>query len=155
MHAFLKWTKKSSLYYGSVRTSGKQNETRQSFFGSWYVLFNYHEPRRSIRFRIPHLIEKQDWGYKFKLIGFLEHSKQNKLHHFTMIEELTAGSKLVVVVSHRYFCQHATYSSLSRKIFLQFDNCTKENKDRYFLRYVEALAASNMFDTIEVAFLPI
>lgn len=35
------------------------------------------------------------------------------------------------------------------------NNCTRENKNRYFLRYIECALAWNTFDEVQVSFLPI
>lgn len=43
----------------------------------------------------------------------------------------------------------------SPHLFLQLDNCWRENKNRFFMAFVECLIAWKLFKTIEVGFLPI
>jgi hypothetical protein len=42
-----------------------------------------------------------------------------------------------------------------KKLFLQLDNCGRENKNRYLLAYLDRLVAVGVFESIQVSFLPV
>ncbi len=110
-------------------------------------------------FGLPHFMvkTKDDRGHslKVRLIGLLEHNQKNKLRLFTLTEEYPTGANHVVEALHRFLNERINQSVLPRTFFIQVDNCTKENKNRYFFSYVESLIRWRLFDEIQVAFLPV
>lgn len=110
-------------------------------------------------FGIPHFIvkTKDDRGHtiKVRLIGLLEHNQQNRLRLFTLTEEYPTGANHIIETLHRYLSERVHQSVLPRTLYIQVDNCTKENKNRYFLSYLECLLRWKVFDEIEVGFLPV
>lgn len=110
-------------------------------------------------FGLPHFITttKQVRGHamKVKLVGLLEHGKPNKLRLLTMTEEHETGANHIVEAIHRFLLDRARQCVLPRTLFIQLDNCTRENKNRYLLAYLEALIGWGVFDDVEAGFLPI
>ncbi len=100
---------------------------------------------------------KDDRGHalKVRLIGLLEHNQLNKLRLFTLTEEYPTGANHVVEAIHRYLSERVNQSVLPKTLYIQVDNCTKENKNRYLFSYVESLIRWKLFEEIEVAFLPV
>ena len=108
---------------------------------------------------LPHFTTKpksqRGHSMKVKLIGLLEHRVLNRLTLFTMTEEHSTGANHVVEVIHRFLNKKREDGSLPPKLFVQLDNCSRENKNRYLLSYFEMLIALGVFDSIEVGFLPV
>ncbi len=108
---------------------------------------------------LPHFITstKSQRGetLKVKLIGLLEHAMENKLRLLTMTEEHKTGANHVIEAVHRFLMDRSLTDTTPPKLFIQVDNCTRENKNRYFLSYIECLVLWNVFKEIEVSFLPV
>lgn len=98
--------------------------------------------------------EQKGLAMKLKVIGLLEHDVQNVLHVYTMTEEHETGANHVIECIHRFLNTRRNKSPLPRTLFVQMDNCTRENKNRYVLSYFESLVALDIFDVIEIGFLP-
>ncbi len=108
---------------------------------------------------LPHFItstkSQRGEALKVKLIGLLEHGLENKLRLLTMTEEHKTGANHVIEAVHRFLMDRSISDTPPPKLFIQVDNCTRENKNRYFLSYIECLLMWNVFKEIEVSFLPI
>ncbi len=110
-------------------------------------------------FGLPHFMikTKDDRGHslKVRLIGLLEHSHQNRLRLFTLTEEFPTGANHVVEAIHRFLTERINQGVLPRTFYIQVDNCTKENKNRFLFSYIKSLLRWKLFDEIVVAFLPV
>ncbi len=110
-------------------------------------------------FGLPHFMikTKDDRGHslKVRLIGLLEHNQENKLRLFTLTEEYPTGANHVIEAVHRFLTERGNQSTMPRVFYIQVDNCTKENKNRYLFSYLECLIRWNLFDEIQVDFLPV
>ncbi len=110
-------------------------------------------------FGLPHFMvkTKDDRGHslKVRLIGLLEHNQENRLRLFTLTEEYPTGANHVIEAIHRFLTERINQSSLPRTFYIQVDNCTKENKNRFFFSYLESLIRWKLFDEIVVGFLPV
>ena len=108
---------------------------------------------------LPHFTTKtkqsQGDGLKVHLIGLLQHMSMNRLNLYTMTSDHETGSNHIVEVIHRFINNAANESTLPRHAFIQLDNCIRENKNHYLLSYLDALVRWNVFDCVEVGFLPI
>jgi len=94
-------------------------------------------------------------GLKVHLIGALEHNVDNILHLFTMTEEHETGSNHIVETVHRFLNDRRDRGKLPPNLFVQVDNCTRENKNQYLMAYMEHLVAASVFQSVEVGFLPV
>ena len=72
-----------------------------------------------------------------------------------MTDEHETGSNHIVECIHRQINTISWENNMPRRIFVQLDNCVRENKNHYLLSYLEALVWWGVFDTVEVGFLPI
>ncbi len=110
-------------------------------------------------FGLPHFMikTKDDRGHslKVRLIGLLEHNQKNQLRLYTLTEEYPTGANHVIEAVHRFLNERVHQSILPRTFFIQVDNCTKENKNRFFFSYIESLIRWKLFDEVMVAFLPV
>ncbi len=110
-------------------------------------------------FGLPHFSSttKAERGHaiKVKLVGMLEHACENRLRLLTMTEEHQTGANHIVESLHRFLMDRSLYSQVPPTLYLQFDNCTRENKNRFFLSYVECLVRWRVFKQVEVSFLPV
>ncbi len=109
-------------------------------------------------FGIPHFITKtknqKGFSLKVNLIGLLEHGISNNLYLYTMTEDHETGANHIIETIHRFINDRRTKGPLSPKFFVQVDNCSRENKNQYFMSYLESLVALGVFKSIEVGFLP-
>lgn len=107
----------------------------------------------------PHFVVKmkneRDHSLKVLLLGILELRTVNMLHLFTMMEEHETGSNNVIGALHRFLTECVISGALPPKLYMQFDNCTRENKNRLLFAYLERLIAWRLFTEIEVGFVPI
>ena len=110
-------------------------------------------------FGLPHFTSstkgQRGHAMKVKLVGLLEHGIQNMLYLFTMTEEMQTGANHIVEAIHRFLNVRASKRDLPRCMFVQLDNCSRENKNHFLLSYIELLVSQRVFDVIEVAFLSI
>ena len=109
---------------------------------------------------LPHFLDKSkaDRGHKFKVkcIGCLEHRSSKKLWIHTMTEEFLTGANHIIEVIHRALTARKSETGrLTEVLYLQVDNCTRENKNRYLFGYLELLVALGVFMEVEVSFLPV
>ncbi len=111
------------------------------------------------RFGLPHFTTstKAERGHsiKIKLLGLLEHCRPNRLHLYTLTEEFETGANHIIESLYRFILVRANKSLLPPRLFVQVDNCTRENKNRYFMSFIESLVKWGIFDEVEVGFLPI
>ena len=92
---------------------------------------------------------------KVKLIGVLEHGVQKHLSLYTMTAEFESGANHIIEALHRTLTRKAMGSKLQGTLFVQVDNCTRENKNRFLFCYLECLVAWGVFLEVQVSFLPI
>lgn len=92
---------------------------------------------------------------KVRLIGVLEHGARKHLSLYTMTAEFETGANHIVEALHRTLSSKALGSKLQGKLFLQVDNCTRENKNSFLFCYLECLVAWGVYEEIFVSFLPI
>ena len=92
---------------------------------------------------------------KVKLIGILEHGPENSAALFTMTENFETGANHVIECLHRYLNRRNATRGLTSTLTIQMDNCTRENKNRYALGYLEALVAWGVFVEVHACFLPL
>lgn len=108
---------------------------------------------------LPHFTSKtkneRGQAMDVKLIGILEHSTENKLRLLTMTGDHKTGANHIVEAVHRYLMDRSLSGSPPPKLYVQVDNCTRENKNRFFLGYIECLVRWHLFKEVEVSFLPV
>lgn len=110
-------------------------------------------------YSLPHFItsvkDQRGHGLKIHLIGVLQHLSPNQLRLFTMSDEHETGSNHVVEVLHRLINELASMGKMPKTLFIQLDNCVRENKNHFFLAYVDSLIHWKILDHVEVSFLPV
>lgn len=110
-------------------------------------------------FGLPHFVfnTKSDKGHKIKVkcIGVLEHKKEKNLTLFTITEEFESGANHVIEAIHRVLNRKKNSGKLPPVLFIQADNCTRQNKNRFFFAYFEFLVAKGVFTEVQISFLPI
>lgn len=108
---------------------------------------------------LPHFLfgTKSDKGHKIKVrcVDVLEHRREKCLSLFTMTEEFESGANNVIESIQRVLNKRKTDRKLPPVLFVQADNCTRENKNRFFLAYFELLAANGVFKEVQISFLPV
>lgn len=92
---------------------------------------------------------------KAKLVGVLEHGVSQHLSLFTMTAEFETGANHIIEALHRTLSVKATLKPLQGTLYIQVDNCTRENKNTFMFSYVECLVAWGVFTEVHVSFLPI
>jgi len=94
-------------------------------------------------------------GLKVKLIGVLEHGSNKNLSLYTMTPEFETGANHIIEALHRTLAAKDVARGLKGTLYLQVDNCTRENKNTFLFSYVECLVAWGVFVEVHVSFLPI
>jgi hypothetical protein len=91
---------------------------------------------------------------KYHLIGVLVHGVGSWV--YTMADRFKSDSNVTIEVLQRVLAEiEAKKGRLPRKLYLQMDNCTRENKNKYVLGYLSWLVQRGVFDEIELSFLPV
>jgi len=72
-----------------------------------------------------------------------------------MTEEHSTGANHIGETIHRFLDLKLKREHVARHLFIQLDNCSRENKNRYLLSYIEYLVSRKRFECIEVSFLPV
>jgi len=85
--------------------------------------------------------ETKGHSLKVKLICVLEHAPVKNLCLHTMTEEYESGANHVIEALHRTIMEKSMKQVLPDTLYLQVDNCTRENKNRFFFAYIESLVA--------------
>ncbi len=110
-------------------------------------------------YSLPHFVTKvkdgRGQGLKVHLIGVLQHLSLNHLRLYTMTDDHQTGANHIVECVHRFINDAARDGPLPKTLFVQLDNCVRENKNQYLLSYLEALIRWYVFDCVEIGFLPI
>lgn len=70
---------------------------------------------------------------------------KNRLALITFTEEFETEIYHIIESIHRFINSVTTREPLPRKLYLQKDNCTRENKNGYLSGYIEYLLAWNIF----------
>ena len=112
-------------------------------------------------FSLPHFsfkMKAESTGYSIKmgLIGLLEHlpGQVRELSLFTMAEDMETGSNHIIEVFHRWLQKKAAKGPLPPCLLIQLDNCSRENKNKFFFGYLETLVSLRVFEEVRVSFLP-
>ena len=110
-------------------------------------------------FGIPHFTttpkSQRGHGMKVKLIGLLEHQLEPRLSLYTMTEEHKTGANHIIETIHRFLVRKRAEGPLPAKFYIQMDNCSRENKNKYLMGYLEMLVATSVFSCVEAGFLPV
>jgi len=104
-------------------------------------------------FDLPHFVngwkDVRGQGMKVRLIGVKEHSEPDVISLYLMTEEFETGANHIIEALHRSLVNRARTSKIPPILFIQTDNCTRENKNTFFLSYCEALVAWGVVHTHE------
>lgn len=110
-------------------------------------------------FSLPHFVtttkDQRGHGMRVHLVGVLQHAKEKVLRLYTMTDEHATGSNHIVEAVHRFIQDVAQNGPLPLQFFLQLDNCSRENKNKYLMAYLDMLVKLGVFDCVEVGFLPV
>jgi len=110
-------------------------------------------------YSLPHFTfdTKEQRGYRMKvhLIGLLHHMKKSCLELYTMTDEHKKGSNHIVELIHRFLNKQSKDRRIPPKLFIQMDNCSRENKNKFLMSYLDALVRWGIFNGIEASFLPV
>lgn len=109
---------------------------------------------------LPHFLQKskEDKGHKIavKIVGVLMHGVENDLYLFSMVEGFETGANHVIESLHRALDRKKRkLGMLPPTLFVQADNCTRENKNRFFLGYLEMLVARGVFVEVQMSSLEV
>ncbi len=108
---------------------------------------------------LPHLVHntKAMRGEKLKvrLIGVKEHLVVPNIFFYLMTEEFDTGANHVIEAVHRFLANKAKQGTIPPCLYVQADNCSRENKNRYFMGYFEMLVARGIVKDVYVSFLPV
>lgn len=98
---------------------------------------------------------KEERGHllKMKLIGLLEHGVLNQLSPFAMTEEIETRANHVIETIHRSVIHEADQQVLPPTLYVQLDNCSRENKNLFMFLYLESHVAWSVFEEVIVSFL--
>ena len=110
-------------------------------------------------FGLPHfrvkVKETRGHAIAVKLIGILEHAATKVLSLYLLTEQYESGANTIIESIHRNLTRRALRVSLPSTLFVQLDNCSRENKNRFLFAYLESLVAWGVFCEVFASFLPI
>jgi hypothetical protein len=122
------------------------------------------ESRSLVRFfcaGFPYFHEKsktssEAFKQKYHLLGAIVHGIG--MWVFTMSHRFQADSNATIEVLQRLLKeieQKNPGKRLPKKLYVQMDNCVRENKNKYVLGYLSWLVQRRVFDEIQLSFLPV
>lgn len=110
-------------------------------------------------FELPHCDSSTKYkkrnSLKFCLISLLDQEKSNKLYLYTLTEEQETEANHEIEATQLFINQTATSPLLPDTLFVHFDDCTRENKNRYMFAYLKCLLHSGAFMSIETGILSV
>ena len=91
---------------------------------------------------------------RYHLIGVIAHGVGTWV--YTMLDNWNSDSNVTIEVLQRVLTIiEKEKGVLPKTLYLQMDNCTKDNKNKYVFGYLCWLVQRGVFQTIEVSFLPV
>ena len=91
---------------------------------------------------------------KCHLVGVISHGNQ-KVFTYTITERWPHGSNLTIEILQRTLTMLEQDSRLPPVLYLQMDNCSRENKNQFVLGFLCWLVARRIFREIQMSFLPV
>ena len=109
---------------------------------------------------LPHFTcsTKGDRGQKMKVkcVGVLEHGIERNARLFPMSEEFSTSSNQIIEALHRVLdMKYHEEGFLPPTMYIQIDNCGRENKNHYLLSYLESFVGLGVFNDVQASFLPV
>ena len=111
-------------------------------------------------YQIPHFNYKTKLNQNFPHLlanGVLDHT--GKAFIFTAFKNISHDSNFTIECLQRTLenieAQSGNNFKFPPKLFLQMDNCWRENKNRYVMGYLSLLVHRKVFKEIEISFLPV
>lgn len=91
---------------------------------------------------------------KVKLVGVLRHGDPNQAYVFTLKEDFASDGNLTI---HCLLSVLLTMDikSLPKKLMIQMDNTSRENKNNTVLRFAGYLVERQLFESVVISFLPV
>ena len=121
-------------------------------------MINNDDVRFLILLGFPYFHEKsksssEAYKQRYHLIGVLAHGVGSWV--YTMSDKWKSDSNVTIEVLQRVLTDIERKKGLPRKLYLQMDNCVRENKNKYVLGYLSWLVERGVFEEIELSFLPV
>ena len=113
-------------------------------------------------YSMPHfvLLDKDTAGngkrIRNHLFGAIVHGRA--LYGFSYLDNCKHGTNLTIEALHRVIVKEwirGGRQRLPRVLYLQLDNCSKQNKSQYLIAYLGLLVAWGVFDEVILSFLPV
>ena len=113
-------------------------------------------------YSMPHfvLLDKDTAGngkrIRNHLFGAIVHGRA--LYGFSYLDNCKHGTNLTIEALHRVIVKEwirGGKQRLPRVLFLQLDNCSKQNKSQYLIAYLGLLVGWGVFDEVILCFLPV
>lgn len=145
-------------FIASERQAYKMNQDNAALNPSEYMSLAIDGADQSA-FGLPHFVtvtkDTRGHSLKVKLIGILQHGTEKSVALYTMTENHETGGNHVIECIHRYLNSRNDQYGLPKVLCIQMDNCTRENKNRYTLGYLESLVLWGVFEEVYASFLPV
>lgn len=145
-------------FIATERQAYKMNQDNAALNASQYMSIAIDGADQSA-FGLPHFVtvtkDTRGHSIKVKLVGIVQHGRQKHISLYTMSENHETGANHVIECLHRFLNNRNDQFGLSKNLYIQMDNCSRENKNRYTLGYLESLVAWGVFDEICASFLPV
>ncbi len=149
--AHIKHVMQERLEYASKRDRARRNPEK-------YCSFIVDGADQSA-YGLPHLIyntkSMRGERLKVRLIGLKEHLPIPNIFLYMLTEEFETGANHVIEVVHRFLTEKSEKGQIPPTLYVQVDNCWRENKNRYFMSYFETLVGMGVVVEAFVSFLPI
>lgn len=89
------------------------------------------------RFALPRFVtpmkDQRGHGLCIHLIGVIQRASIHHLRLYTMTRNHSKGANHIVKSIYRVIDDKASLQKLPRKLFMQLDNCSRENKNKYLM----------------------
>ena len=92
---------------------------------------------------------------KVRVVCLKDHLFSPNIMLFLLTEEHETGANHIIECIHRFVTDKGRRDPLPKVLFVQADNCTRENKNRYMVAYLQMLVARGVFQETQLSFLPV
>lgn len=107
-------------------------------------------------FALPHFVTKSKGvkvkAMKVELIDLLEHQKTNCLLSVTMSEEHETGAIHIIEALQQFKSDLSSRKCLPQTLYIQMDNCTRENENWYAFAHIDYHMPGSVFSTLRCLF---
>ena len=94
--------------------------------------------------------------FQVHVTGVIVHGRKYPVYAYTWFDNFPNDSNIVIAILNDVLIKNLEdEKQLPETLYLQLDNCGRENKNKYVFTYCHFLVAFGVFKKVKVSFLPV